>query len=218
MNRRTIRRGPLIFGAFVVAAITVAMLVAPFSIRHNAPLGVSRTIDSGRGIAVRGGYVTPNYDEFDRLDLDIRAYDLDATYDFVVHVRPSGPDAPDVRTIALSLDRDDVWHEKGAFRNPYTTVRFPPISNAAGQRYYVWVETGPRNRDDIWTLWRIKSYSTVSGWQVVRSWVESAPPPLGKWPGGVTIVLLLIAAVGCLAWLFAELLRHGPGSRSSRPL
>ena len=212
------RRGPLILFALVAIAICVAILFVPVSIRHNAPLGVSRTIDSGRGIAIRGGYVTPNYDDFNRLDFDFRAYDLDAAYDFVVHVRPSGPDAPDVRTISLSLDRDDVWHEKGAFRNPYTTVRFPAISNAAGQRYYVWVEAGPRNRDDIWTLWRIKSYSTVPVWEVARAWIESAPPPLGKWPGGAVVVLLLIATIGCLAWLFATLSRQIPDSRSSQSL
>ena len=218
MSRTGIRRGPLIVIACVGAAICLAILFVPFSVRHNAPLGVSRTIDSGRGIAVRGGYVTPNYDEFDRLDLDIRAYELDTSYDFVVHVRPSGPDAPDVRTVALSLDRDEVWHEKGAFRNPYVSVRFPAISDAAGERFYVWVEAGPRNRDDIWTLWRIKSYSTVPVWQVVRAWIESAPPPLGKWPGGAAIALLLIGALGCLAWLLAALLRQIPDSRSSRML
>jgi hypothetical protein len=196
--------------AFVVAAAVVVIgcvvvLFAPSAVRHNAPLGVSRTIDSGRGIAVRGGYVEPNYDEFDRLDLDIRVYDPDATYDFVVHVRPAGPDEPDIRTVALRLDRDKIWHEKGAFEDPYVTVRFPAISDSANQRYYVWVEAGPRNRDDVWTLWRIKSFSTVPAWQVVKAWIASAPPPLGKWPGGVAIVMLLIASAGSLAWLFGAL-------------
>ena len=218
MSRMKRRREPFVVAAVVVVLASIALLLVPFAVRHNAPLGVSRTIDSGRGIAVRGGYIAPNYDEFDRLDLDIRAYDLDSSYDFVVHIRPAGPDEPDIRTVALQLDRDEVWHEKGAFSNPYLTVRFPAITDSAGQRYYVWVEGGPRNRDDVWTLWRMKSYSTVPAWQVVRAWIESAPPPLGKWPGGAAIVFLLVATAGCLAWLFAALLQQIPDSRSSRSL
>ncbi len=194
------------------------MLFVPITVRHNAPLGVSRTIDASRGIAVRGGYVEPNYDEFDRVDLDIRTYELDATYDLVVHIRPAGPDAPDIRSVSLDLDRDQIWHEKSAFSNPYVTVRFPAIADSAGQRYYVWVEAGPRNRDDVWTLWRIKSYSTVPAWQVVRAWIESAPPPLGKWPGAAAIIVFLVATAGCLVWLFAALLQQIPVSRSSRSL
>jgi hypothetical protein len=216
MSTPASRRQSIMVSAMVVVVACVALLFVPFAVRHNAPLGVSRTIDSGRGIAVRGGYVAPNYDEFDRLDLDIRAYDLEATYDFVVHIRPAGPDSPDLRTISLRLGPDKVWHEKGAFSNPYYTVRFPSIADSAGQRYYVWVEAGPRNRDDVWTLWRIKSYSTVPAWQVVRAWIESAPPPLGKWPGAVAIVLLMVATVGCLAWLFAALLQQIPPLRSTR--
>lgn len=201
-------RDTLVIVATVVVIGCVALLFVPFSVRHNAPLGVSRTIDSGRGIAVRGGYVVPNYDGFDRLDLDIRAYDPDGIYDFVVHVRPAGPDQADVRTVGLSLDRDEIWHEKGAFANPYVTVRFPAISDAANQRYYVWVEGGPRNRDDVWTVWRIKSYSTVPAWQVIKAWILSAPPPLGKWAGGAAIAVLLIAVAASIAWLFCGLLRH----------
>ena len=218
MTNRGHQREAFVVAAAVVVLGCIVLLFVPFAVRHNAPLGVSRTIDSGRGIAVRGGYVDPNYDEFDRLDLDIRVYGLEASYDFVVHIRPAGPDVPDIRTLALSLDRDEVWHEKGAFANPYVTVRFPAISDSAGQRYYVRVEAGPRNRDDVWTLWRIKSYSTVPAWEVVKAWIESAPPPLGKWPGGVTIVLLLIAGTGSLAWLFAALLRQIPESRPSQRL
>ena len=218
MSKAKYRRESFVAAAIVIVLASVAVLFTPFSVRHNAPLGVSRTIDSSRGIAVRGGYIAPNYDGFDRLDLDIRAYDLDAGYDFVVHIRAAGEDEADLRTLSLELDRDEVWHEKGAFSNPYFTVRFRAIADSAGERYYVWVESGPRNRDDIWTLWRMKSYSTVPAWKVVSAWIESAPPPLGKWPGGAAIVLLLVATAGCLAWLFAAILQQVPDSRSSRSL
>ncbi len=191
--------------AILVAAVVVTLV--PISVRHNAPLGVSRTIDSGRGIAVRGGFVAPNYDGFDRIDLDFRAYSDEPFYDLTVHVRPAGPDQPDVRTIALRLPRSDVWHAKGAFANPYVAVEFPEIEDSAGKRYYVWVESGPRNRDDIWTLWRIKSYSSVPAWDVVKAWVASPPEPLGRWPGGVLLVALMGGTLTALAWLAVALAR-----------
>lgn len=203
----------IVVGLLVASAL---LLLIPVSVRHNAPLGVSSTIDPGRGIAVRGGYVTPNYDGFDRLDLDLRAYGDDDFYDFTVHIRPSGPDAPDVRTIALRVKREEVWHQKGAFADAYLTVRFPEIAEAAGERYYVWVESGPRNRDDVWTLWRIKSYSTVPAWSVAKAWVESPPEPLGRWPGGVALVLLMGATVGVFVWLFVALVRSIPPRSAGR--
>lgn len=194
--------------AILVAAVAVTLV--PISVRHAAPLGVSRTIDSGRGIAVRGGYVAPNYDGFDRVALDIRVYGDEPFYDFTVHVRPSGPDQPDIRTIALRLPRAEVWHAKGAFANPYVTVDFPEIPDSAGSRFYVWVESGPRNRDDIWTLWRIKSYSSVPAWDVAKAWIASPPEPLGHWPGGVVLIALMAGAITTLAWLAVALARISP--------
>lgn len=191
-----------------ILAVVIAVQYVPVPVRHNAPLGVSRTIDSGRGIAVRGGYVTPNYDGFDRIDLDLRAYSSDPFYDFTVHIRPEGPDQADVRTVALRLAQAEVWHAKGAFENSYVTVRFPEIADTAGQRYYVWVEGGPRQRDDIWTLWRIKSYSTVSTWDVAKAWVDAPPEPLGRWVGGIALVAVMGGTVVSLLWLVAALPRE----------
>ncbi|MBA3528328.1 MAG: hypothetical protein H0T91_03265 [Propionibacteriaceae bacterium] len=215
---KTRRRSPGQLGFIGFAAIVaIALLLGlPVSIRHNAPLGVSRTIDSGRGIAVRGGYVTPNYDGFDRLNVDLRVYDDEPFYDFTVHVRPAGPDVPDVRTIALRVSRNQVWHEKGAFSNAYLAVRFPEIADSAGQRFYVWIEGGPRNRDDIWTLWRIKSYSTVPAWEVVKAWVETPPAPLGRWPGGVLVVLLMGSTAATMVWLAGALILANSTKRPER--
>ena len=216
MSKRRLSTGQLSLVGFMLVVATAMLIGLPLSIRHNAPLGVSRTIDAGRGIAVRGGYVTPNYDGFDRVDLDLRVYDDDPFYDFTVHVRPAGPDAPDVRTIALRVPNEDVWHEKGAFENAYLAVRFPKIADSAGQRFYVWVEGGPRNRDDIWTLWRIKSYSTVRIWEVVMAWADAPPAPLGRWVGGVVVVLLMGSTAAALAWLAGALVVVNPGNRPKR--
>jgi hypothetical protein len=204
----------VILAVMVIAGI--AVLLFPASVRHNAPLGVSRTIDSGRGIAVRGGYVMPNYDGFDRLYLDLRVYSDEPFYDFTVHVRPAGPDQPDLKTIALRVPRADVWHAKGAFANPYLAVGFPEIADSAGSRYYVWVESGPRNRDDIWTLWRIKSYSTVPVWEVARAWITTPPEPLGRWPGGLMLVVVMAAMVASLGWLALALTRMPAGPLRGR--
>jgi len=209
MRRRVDQRLVGWIGAAILVA-AVAVTLVPISVRHNAPLGVSRTIDSGRGIAVRGGYIVPNYEGFDRVDLDLRVYSEEPFYDFTVHVRPAGPDQPDIRTIALRLPRSDVWHAKGAFANPYVTIDFPEIADSAGSRYYVWVESGPRNRDDIWTLWRIKSYSSVPAWDVAKAWIASPPEPLGRWPGGVFLVALMAGAFAALAWLVVALARIPP--------
>ncbi len=216
MTKRRLSTGQIAFIGLIAVVATALLLGLPVSIRHNAPLGVSRTIDSGRGIAVRGGYVTPNYDGFDRLDVDLRVYDDEPYYDFTVHVRPAGPDAPDARTIALRVPRDQVWHEKGAFENAYLAVRFPEIADSAGKRFYVWVEGGPRNRDDIWTLWRIKSYSTVPAWTVMRAWVETPPAPLGRWPGGVAVVLLMGSTAATLVWLAGALVLANATNRRGR--
>ena len=163
------RQRPLLLAVFLLTVGLIAGgLNRPVEVRHSAPYGFSQTLDPERLIAVRGGYVVPNYDDFNRLDLDLRAYSGQERYDLTVHVRPAEPGAADVRSIPLSATTQKIWYQKEAFANPFLTIRFPPIADSAGRRFYVWVEAGPRNRDAIWTLWSIKSYSKTSGYTVLR--------------------------------------------------
>lgn len=221
LDRRTRIRMSVTAGLLI--AVTL-LLSVPFEVRHNAPLGASQTLDKRRLIAVRGGYVTPNYDDFDRVDLDIRAYSQDAFYDLTLHVKPAGPDQSDVRTVRMQLPLDDVWYAKGAFGDPYVTVSFPAIAHSAGQQFYVWVEAGPRNRDDVWTLWRIKSYSHVTGRTVLWAWIRHPPEPFSSSVGGAAVLLLMIGMVAAIWWLFVALLqsasarvqRRGPVNEHSQ--
>jgi hypothetical protein len=213
------RQRPIVAVVFLLAlGFAVGGLNKPVEVRHSAPFGFSQTLDRDRLIAVRGGYVLSNYDDFNRVDLDVRAYSRQERYDLIVHVRPAGTDAPDadVRTVPLSVSGTEVWHNKSTFENDFVTVRFPPIADSAGQRFYVWVEAGPRNRDAIWTLWSVKTYSTTSGYTVLRAWFDAPPEPLGQGPGRVALIVLMVGTVLAAAWLVAALVGLALGSAERR--
>jgi hypothetical protein len=201
------RYRPLLIVVFLLTIGLIAGgLSRPVEVRHSAPFGFSQTLDPTRLIAVRGGYVVPNYDDFNRIDLDLRAYSGQEGYDLTVHVRPAEPGASDVRTIPLAASAQKIWFQKETLENPFITIRFPPIEESAGRRYYVWVEAGPRNRDAIWTLWSIKSYSRATGYTVLQAWLDGPPEPLGDEPGRVALILLIVGTVTATAWLVAALL------------
>jgi len=192
------------FGA--VALLVVGSLLWPWEVRHSAPFGFNLTFDARRGLAVRGSYVEPNYPNFDRLDLDLRAYGPAADYDLTVNIRPAAPAAAPIRSIPLPTGGDRIWHRKGAFADPFVSVRFPAIPDSAGRRYYVWVEAGPRNRDDVVTLWSVKSYSRVAGWLVL--WAALARDPAGPAPvwWQATVGGSLVGLALAFGWLLAALL------------
>ena len=201
-------------GGLVLAAL--AGLLVPIEVRNSEPFGRSSTFDRPRSIAVRGGYITPNYDNLQRVDLDLRAYSVAARYDLTVHVRPTGAESEEARSVSLSLDTAAIWHQKEAFADPYVTVRFPPMEESAGQRFYVWVEAGPRNRDDIWTLWSIKSFSRVRAGDVLAALIDAPPEPIQA-GGGVVLILLIVGTVGSTVWLTA-VLAASSGARERRRL
>lgn len=193
----------------VVGALLLAggALLVPFEVRNSAVAGYTQTLDPERGIAVRGARVPINYPNFRRIDLDLRAYSRPPRFDITVHVRPAEPGATDVRVIPLSVTGEEVWHDKGAFADPFTRVEFEPIAGSAGQRYDIRIETGPRNRDDVLALWSIKTYSRTTGREVLAAFVDHAP---GTGAPGVprgVLVGLLIALVAAFGWLLAGVSR-----------
>jgi hypothetical protein len=190
-------------GAAAALLLAGFALLAPVEARHSAPFGFSLTLDPERGIAVRGGFVTANYPNFNRLDLDLRAYQPQATYDLTIHVRPDRAGAADVRTIHLSLRGERIRHDKAPFADPFLTVRFPPIAESAGRRYYVWVDPGPRNRDNVVTLWSLKSYSRVTGRAVLGALLDNPPgdAPLGL--ARTVLSAMLLGLVAAFGWLMA---------------
>ncbi|HEY8448586.1 MAG TPA: hypothetical protein VIL01_15900 [Thermomicrobiales bacterium] len=193
---------------FIIVAGLVATVV-PIDVRHSAPYGFSLTADFDRGIAVTGGYVRPNYDGFNRLDLDLRAYTPETVYDLVIHIRPADPGAEDLRVIPLRVASERVFHRKAAFENPFITVRFPAIEDSAGKSFYVWVERGPRNRDAVIALWSIKSYSRLDGLTALRAFVRGEVKDSGV--PGLALILLLVAIVLVAGWTTGALL--GVGTR-----
>ena len=195
---------PLAVGVVGAALLVVAGTVWRVEVRHSAPYGFSKTIDFGRAIAVRGGYVTANFDDFDRLDLDLRSYSPDATYDLTVHIRPAVPGAADVRTVRLDLPGSRIPAAKGTFADPFVTVRFPALADSAGRTYYVWVEPGIRNRDEVVALWSIKSYSRVPAWQVVSAFVDGAPGGRARGTARVALILLLAGLVFSSGWFLSR--------------
>ena len=203
-------------GIAAAAAVVAGGLLAPLEVRHSAPFGFRLTIDPERAIAVRGGFVAPNYPNFNRVDLDLRAYDLDAHFDLTVHVRPAEPGAADVRVVPVSLPGDRIRHDKATFADPFVTVRFAPIADSAGRPYYVWVEAGPRNRDDVVTLWSIKSYSRVTGRAVLAAYLADPPGDASSAVVRAVLVSLLLGLVGAFGWLMAAL--TGAALPPRRPL
>lgn len=213
----------LLVGIATSIALLAGSLLVPFEARNSAPYGFSLTVDFERAIAVRGGPIEVNYPNLNRLDLDLRAYTSRSEYDLTVHLRPDERGEPDVRTIPLHVPGSRIWHDKPTFANPFVTVRFPPIADSAGQRYYVYVETGPRNRDDVLAVWSIKSYSRVTGRSVLSAFVASG---IGNGDDlaarALTIALLLAFVGGCgwfvgaTAWLALSVPPVRPTSGSSR--
>ncbi|MEA2525551.1 MAG: hypothetical protein QOF73_2778 [Thermomicrobiales bacterium] len=201
-RRRVLSLGLGVFGA---ALLVAAGTLWRIEVRHSAPFGFSKTIDFARLIAVRGGYVSPNYNNFDRLDLDLRAYAPGAVYDLTIHIRPAVPGAADIRTLRFSLPYARISHQKSTFGDPFLTVRFPAIADSAGRTYYVWVEPGIRNRDQVVALWSIKSYSHVRAWSVVAAFVDEAPK--GRMGGAVRVALFLLlgALVISSGWCLSRL-------------
>lgn len=205
MSRYAVLSG--LIGAMLVAGLAT---VLPIDVRHSAPYGFSLTADFRRSIAVNGGYIRPNYDHFNRLDLDLRAYTPGQTYDLTIHIRPAEPGAPDVRQISVSVPAERIFHVKEPFANPFITLRFPEIRDAAGKIYYVWVETGPRNRDAVVALWSIKSYSRLHGWTVLKTFVaqragDTAAAKLALVMLGVTCVTFIGVIVAVLTeWGLVE--------------
>jgi hypothetical protein len=196
-------------------ALALAAFFLRVEARHSAKYGFSQTIDAERGIAVPGGYVVANYPDFNRVDLDLRAYRESAHYDLTVHVREIHADQDD-RTIQIDVAGAGVFHRKGAFANPFLTVRFDPIPSSAGKTYYVWVERGPRNQEDVITVWSIKSYSRVRAGDVVSAMLQRTSDTWGWFATGVlTLAGLLTLATSTVA--LAQLIASGRAEPTGAP-
>jgi hypothetical protein len=90
MNRGTAALGIALVTTGIILAVA---LLIPIEIRHTAPFGFRQTLDRSRGLAVNGVTVTSNYANFNRIDLDLRAYTEQERYDFIVRIRPLTEDA-----------------------------------------------------------------------------------------------------------------------------
>ena len=75
--------------------------------------------------------------------------------------------------------------------------------DSAGKRYEVWVERGPRNRDDIVTIWSIKTYSRVTGRDVLGALLDDPPGTAAAGLVRVVLIVLLVGLVGAFGWLLA---------------
>lgn len=151
-------------GLATIVVLILLMRGLTISVRHSAPFGTVQTIDPSRGVAVVGGTVTPNYDQFDAVGLDLRAYghlDEIGQFDFILSIQDA-KDGSDLRRVAFSVPADQIPATNSAFSSIQTTVRFDPIAASADHAYSVWLERGPRNANDIVTLWGIQSFSDVS--------------------------------------------------------
>ena len=192
-------------GAFLAVCLVLgATLVVPVDVRHSAPFGFRLTLDPDRAIAVTGATVTPNYPNFHRVDLDLRSYTPDERYDLTVYVQEvplpatgeegEGDAAPEPvpapapgpsRTVRLGLDHEDIAAEKGAFADPFVSVRFDPIEESSGRAYYVWVDSGASNDDAVLTVWSVKSYSRVAGYTVLAAFLADPPGDVPGWAGRI---------------------------------
>ena len=185
----------ILAGLAVVATMVIAVLVVPITVRHAAPFGSVQTVDFNRSIAVLGGEVRPNYPDFDRVGLDLRAYsDLvpGDRYDFVLTVQSL--DRPEViRRVDFSVSRNRIAASRSAFSGNYLPVAFDRIPDSAGQTFYVSIERGPRNADDIVTLWGIQSFSTVTAADVISAAANGYR--IGFAPETDRTILLLLMAL-----------------------
>jgi hypothetical protein len=193
--------------AGVTAALLIAIvaLAVPLEIRHSARFGFSETVDFDRSIAVTGGYVTSNYGNFNRVDLDLRAYTPGTTFDLTVHIRPAYAGAEDIRVLHFQVPADEVFHKKKVFGNPFIRLEFAPIKDSEDQTYYVWVERGPRNLDDIINLWSIKSYSRVRGSTVLAAFLRDPPGHGAAWFMRIAIGIAMLGFLFAVGWLVSAL-------------
>ena len=199
---------PSVVVALASAGIVLAVALAiPIELRHTAPFGFRQTLDRSRGIAVDGVNVTSNYPNFNRVDLDLRAYSPAKRYDLTVMIQPVEEDAEPVRVVGVELPYEDIAVNKAALGNPFTSVRFDPIADSEGVTYYVWVERGPRNQDDILALWSVKSYSRVHGTVALTALIEGLPGNLPVWAAWTTLGGLMVVVVGAVAALILVLTR-----------
>ncbi len=200
-----------------VAVLLIGALAVPFEVRNSAPFGFNLTLDAERGIAVTGRQVVPNYPNFNRVDLDLRAYTMGDSYDLTLYIRPDEPGASPIRTIPLTVPASQIFHRKAPFASPFTTVRFPPIADSAGQAYEVWVERGTRNRDDVVAVWSFKTYSQVTGRVVLGALLSHPAGTAAPSAVRVGLALLLLGFVATFGWLMAGLtayaLRWNRGSQ-----
>jgi hypothetical protein len=205
-----LRFGPVVGASLVCLMAIVAMFLVPIEVRHSAPFGVARTLDAERSVAVSGARLTATYDNFDRIDLDLRAYtstEAGDQIDLIVSIRgdTEGPDV--LRSIPISVAGWQVSADKPAFDDVFTTVRFDPIQDSAGRAYYVWVERGPANGDDVVTLWSVKSYSTVRAAEVLAAFVEQVPvggPEPLRWVGFACLGIGALGSFGVMMAVFLQ--------------
>lgn len=202
-----IRSGTVAALVGVVAAtvLLIGALAVPFEARNSAPFGFNLTLDAERGIAVPGRRVVPNYPNFNRVDLDLRSYTVGDSYDLTLYIRPDKPDATPIRTIPLTVPVSQIYHRKAPFGIPFTTVRFPPIVDSAGQPYYLWVERGVRNRDDVVTVWSFKTYSRVTGRVVLGALLDHPVGTAAPTAVRAALAILLLGFVAAFGWLMAGL-------------
>lgn len=167
----------ILVGLAIAAVTIIVVLVIPVSVRHAAPFGSVQTVDFNRSIAILGGEVRPNYGNFDRVKLDLRAYGSgvsDREYDFVLTIQSL--DRPEiVRRVDFTISGNRIAASRSAFANDFTSVTFEQIADSAGETFYLSLERGPRNLDDIVTLWSIQSFSTVRAVDVLRAAANGYP-------------------------------------------
>ncbi|MDQ3514948.1 MAG: hypothetical protein M3462_15055 [Chloroflexota bacterium] len=232
------RRGATLGAILATCLVLAAALAIPVDVRHSAPFGFRLTLDPDRAIAVTGVTVTPNYPDFHRVDLDLRAYTPDERYDVTVYVQevplpvaddegdaagadevtePEPPaEAGPLRTVHLGLDQAEIAAEKGAFADPFVTVRFDPIADSAGKAYYVWVDTGANNDDAVLTVWSVKSYSRVAGHTTLAAFLADSPGSLPSWAGRVIFGAAMVTFALAMAALGAAL--AGASERPAVPI
>lgn len=183
----------LTVGALVGLVTVLAVLYLPVSVRHAEPFGNVQTVDFDRGIAVLGGEVRPNYPDFDRVGLDLRAYTSpvpDDQYDFVLTVMATD-DGGEVRRVAFSVPAARIPATKSAFSPTGTSVSFEPIPDSAGRTFTVSLERGPRNADDVVTLWAIASYSSLHPIDVLQAAADGYDLGLSGRASRAIILLLM---------------------------
>lgn len=202
MNRGTAALGIALVTTGIILAVA---LLIPIEIRHTAPFGFRQTLDRSRGIAVNGVTVTSNYANFNRIDLDLRAYTEQERYDFIVRIRPLTEDAEAVRSVRITRPYDEIAVNKAALADPFSTVRFDPIADSSGKSYYVWVERGPRNQDDIVALWSVKSYSRLRGTAALTAFITGVPVKMPQWAGWGVLVGLMVLFIAAFAALILSL-------------